>query len=550
MDALRTNMLPRDEIGEFIKSPRGIRSYEELQGDATNIYEAISTASFLTITDSPSLGSERTLTLTGDLDGADGGPNAPYTLGLSDTTVVPGPYGSASKIGGFTVNAKGRITAAMEYALNSDNVTEGAGNLFFTVARARTSLSATSPLSYNSGTGVFSVTGPLAAYAGGDTPSAFTLGIVDSADAAAWRTAIGAGTSSTTGTVTAVTITTANGVSASVANQGTTPALTVTLGAITPSSVAASGAMSGSNLSGTNTGDQTSVSGNAGTATALATSRNFSISGGGITASTVGFNGTAAVVLNASVDAGHITLTRMANVATATVFYRKTAGTGAPEVQTLATLKTDLGLTGTNSGDQTITLTGDVTGSGTGSFAVTVGANKVTLAQMAQVATATFLGRTTAGTGDVEALTATQATAMLNDATGALPGRMSAADFTKLAAVKSGTFTPTLTNVANVSSSTAFDVQYLRVDNTVTASGRVDIAPTAAGVDTQLRMTLPVASALTGGAQLGGAAFCTGVASQGAGIIADPVTDQALFRFVASASGSAPFMFSFTYRVI
>lgn len=36
----------------------------------------------------------------------------------------------------------------------------------------------------------------LTAYAGGDTPSAFTLGIVDSADAAAWRTAIGAGTSS------------------------------------------------------------------------------------------------------------------------------------------------------------------------------------------------------------------------------------------------------------------------------------------------------------------------------------------------------------------
>lgn len=50
-----------------------------------------------------------------------------------------------------------------------------------------------------------------------------------------------------------------------------------------------------------------------------------------------------------------VTLAKMANVATATVFYRKTAGTGAPEVQTLATLKTDLGLTGTNSGDVTLT---------------------------------------------------------------------------------------------------------------------------------------------------------------------------------------------------
>src|SRR5690606_9806612 len=38
----------------------------------------------------------------------------------------------------------------------------------------------------------------LTAYAGGNTPSAFTLGIVDAADAAAWRAAIGAGTSSLT----------------------------------------------------------------------------------------------------------------------------------------------------------------------------------------------------------------------------------------------------------------------------------------------------------------------------------------------------------------
>jgi hypothetical protein len=56
----------------------------------------------------------------------------------------------------------------------------------------------------------------------------------------------------------------------------------------------------------------------------------------------------------ATIAAGAVTLAKQANVATGTVFYRKTAGTGAPEVQTLATLKTDLGLTGTNSGDVTL----------------------------------------------------------------------------------------------------------------------------------------------------------------------------------------------------
>lgn len=66
-----------------------------------------------------------------------------------------------------------------------------------------------------------------------------------------------------TGTVTNVSVVTANGVSGSVANPTTTPAITLSLGAITPTSVAASGTVTGSNLSGTNTGDQTNISGTA-----------------------------------------------------------------------------------------------------------------------------------------------------------------------------------------------------------------------------------------------------------------------------------------------
>lgn len=67
------------------------------------------------------------------------------------------------------------------------------------------------------------------------------------------------------GTVSSVSVVTANGVSGSVANATTTPAITLTLGAITPTSVAASGTVTGSNLSGTNTGDQTSIVGITGT---------------------------------------------------------------------------------------------------------------------------------------------------------------------------------------------------------------------------------------------------------------------------------------------
>jgi len=59
------------------------------------------------------------------------------------------------------------------------------------------------------------------------------------------------------GSVTSVSVTTANGVSGTVATPTTTPAISLTLGAITPTSVAASGTVTGSNLSGTNTGNQT-----------------------------------------------------------------------------------------------------------------------------------------------------------------------------------------------------------------------------------------------------------------------------------------------------
>jgi len=67
--------------------------------------------------------------------------------------------------------------------------------------------------------------------------------------------------------------------------------------------------------------------------------------------------------------------TAFASVANDDFMQRKA---GAWANRTVAQVKTDLGLTGTNSGDQTITLTGDVTGSGTGSFAATLANTAVT----------------------------------------------------------------------------------------------------------------------------------------------------------------------------
>jgi len=77
-------------------------------------------------------------------------------------------------------------------------------------------------------------------------------------------------------------------------------------------------------------------------------------------------------------------------------------------------------LTGTNSGDQTIVLTGNVTGSGTGSFAATIADDAVTYAKIQNVtATNLILGRDSAGAGVVEEITPTALRTMINVEDGA-----------------------------------------------------------------------------------------------------------------------------------
>lgn len=187
---------------------------------------------------------------------------------LSTTAVTPGSYGSATQVGTFTVGATGRLTSAG----------------LTTITPTFSSLTGTpSTLAGYGITDAYTKTASDARYF--QISNNLSEGV-----AATIRANIGAGTGS--GSVGTVSVVTANGVSGSVANPTTTPAITLTLGAITPSTVngvtlSGSGSLANSGTSsltgftgsgttsGTNTGDQTSVSGNAGTATALQTSRNI-----------------------------------------------------------------------------------------------------------------------------------------------------------------------------------------------------------------------------------------------------------------------------------
>lgn len=154
---------PRTPFGtvtgkEVFVTPDWYRFFAQVQKRIGSGADPLGASQFLTLDYNDGLGAERKFTpVSGELTGVDGGENGPYTLGLADTAVIAGSYGDASNLVSITVDAKGRVTGASTSALNSDNVTEGLTNLFFTTARSRASVSASPPLSYNSGTGVFSV---------------------------------------------------------------------------------------------------------------------------------------------------------------------------------------------------------------------------------------------------------------------------------------------------------------------------------------------------------------------------------------------------------
>jgi hypothetical protein len=113
-----------------------------------------------------------------------------------------------------------------------------------------------------------------------------------------------------------------------------------------------------------------------------------------------------------------------------------------------------------------------------------------------------------------------------------------------------GTYTPTLTNVANMAASTAYQAQYLRVGNTVTVSGKVDVDPTLTATATQLGISLPIASNLGAQEDCAGCAFASGIASQGASVRGDAANNRAEMAWISTDVTNQPMYFTFTYEII
>lgn len=112
------------------------------------------------------------------------------------------------------------------------------------------------------------------------------------------------------------------------------------------------------------------------------------------------------------------------------------------------------------------------------------------------------------------------------------------------------TYTPTLTNVANVAASTAYPCQYARLGAFVWVTGKVDVDPTLAATSTQLGISLPIASNLGAAEHCAGTAFAPAIAGQGAAMLGDTANDRAQMQWVSTDVSNQAMFFQFGYQVL
>jgi hypothetical protein len=114
-----------------------------------------------------------------------------------------------------------------------------------------------------------------------------------------------------------------------------------------------------------------------------------------------------------------------------------------------------------------------------------------------------------------------------------------------------GVYSPTMTAVANVDSTSCVELMYTRIGSNVIVSGEITVDPTsAASVKTTVGISLPVASAFANTRNCGGHGGAEGALGQSGSIIADATNDRAEYSFIATSNASMPHYVIFQYKII
>ena len=121
------------------------------------------------------------------------------------------------------------------------------------------------------------------------------------------------------------------------------------------------------------------------------------------------------------------------------------------------------------------------------------------------------------------------------------------------ATASSGTYTPVISNLFNVASSTIYDASYVRISNIVTVSGVVSIAATTAS-GTSFYLSLPTgAIAATGEVAYGvyaHASTTSGNEIVGRVLNSTGTTDKVAFQHISPSTVAIKYAYTYTYQVI
>lgn len=117
-------------------------------------------------------------------------------------------------------------------------------------------------------------------------------------------------------------------------------------------------------------------------------------------------------------------------------------------------------------------------------------------------------------------------------------------------ALSTGTYSPTLQNISNITTSSATQCRWVRVDDMVTVNGSVTLTPTQNNQSTKLGISLPVASNIGAIQDVAGTAQTTALQGQGAAIYGDAANDRAILEFLSNGSVVRTLYFTFIYQII
>lgn len=117
--------------------------------------------------------------------------------------------------------------------------------------------------------------------------------------------------------------------------------------------------------------------------------------------------------------------------------------------------------------------------------------------------------------------------------------------------IASGTYTPTLTAVTNVSSTTATTCQYMRVGNTVTISGKVRVTGTTAGTTATISITLPIAQNNFANSYeaAGSGGFIASNTYYGATLASNSGAQTIALSYIPTSLGNDEIYFTVTYQI-